>query len=158
MCYEIRLKNFTCYGSNKAQNKLLKIDGNTPSDATLELLENTLEGFKQSKKGYTCYDTLTNRMKLKDIDRHFVPVLSIKFERGLEKYLDSDLKEKIFQNFVENKIFSGFIRSEKNLLVLLKNSTSKAKLAAVNPDLGSVYYYKQNRIIKTDILESDLPF
>ena len=158
MCYKIQLKNFTVYGSNKVYDKTLKIDGNTPSDGTLEYIEKTLDGFKKSQKGYTFFDTLENRMKLKDVDKHFVPVLSIKFERGLEKYIDSDLKEKFLQNFVENDIFSGFMRSEKNLLVLLKNSTSKSKLAAVNPDLGSVYYYKQNRIIKTDILESDLPF
>lgn len=157
MCYNIKFKNFTVHASNRCMNKTLFLDGNTPSEETLKTFEKVLEGFQVSKKGFSFYDTLENRMKLKTLDRDFVPVMDVKIERELNKYIQSDTKQAILKSLVSNQIYTGFIRYENDLFVIYKSAASKSKIAVADENLSVIHYYKNGKVTKTECLDL-LPF
>ena len=159
MYYKIKMKHFIIHASNRMYNKVLELESDTPSDMTMDWMEQNLSGFRATTKAITFSDTLENRLKLSDLDKNFVPVSSIKFESNLKKYMDQDLRSQILQALNDHGIYTAFIRYDGSNIVVSKTFRSKAKLAVVNESFGTMDFFKAGKVIETLQLNySELPF
>lgn len=159
MCYKIKMKHFMIHSSNRMYNKVLELESDTPSDSTMDWMEQNLAGFRATTKAITFSDTLENRLKLSDLDKIFVPVSSIKFESNVKKYMDSDLRSQILQALNDHGIYTAFVRYDGSNIVVAKTFRSKSKIAVVNESFGTMDFFKAGKVIETLQLNySELPF
>lgn len=159
MCYKIKMKHFIIHSSNRMYNKVLELESDTPSDSTMDWMEQNLSGFRATTKAITFNDTLENRLKLSDLDKIFVPVSSIKFESNVKKYMASDLRSQILQALNDHGIYTAFVRYDGSNIVVAKTFRSKAKIAVVNESFGTMDFFKSGKVIETLQLNySELPF
>ena len=159
MCYKIKFEHFIVHSSNKVKNKILELECDTPSDSTMDWMEENLLGFRSTTKAITFFDTLENRLQLKKLDKIFVPVSKIKFDSNLNKYLDNELKNAILQSLDDHDIYTAYIRYDGSNIIVSKNFRSKAKIASISEKYKMITFYKHGKELETLPLDyMDLPF